>query len=160
VRPLRNSSALGLVSAGLVAVIAGVHFEQYVDFMSEIPTVGVLFLLNAAGGAGLAVALMSAQRRLRLLAVIGSIGLASGSLISIGIALSGSFFGYSEPTLRLPILIAIVAEAAAIPALVMLMRRELRFSSGIASRRQVGSPDGHPGPGDTAQARHSASLAE
>ena len=122
-RRLGNRSALSLVAGGLVAVIAGVHLEQYVDFISLVPTVGVLFLLNAAGGAGLAVALLSSEPRLRLLAAIGSIGLAGGSLVSIAIALSGSFFGYSEPTLRLPILIAILAEAAVIPALVMLMRQ-------------------------------------
>ena len=138
-RPGRDTSALGLLAGGLVAVIAGVHFEQYVDFMSEVPTVGVLFLLNAAGGAGLAVALFSAEHRLRLLAVIGSLGLAGGSLISIAIALSGSFFGYSEPTLRLPILIAILAEAIAIPVLVMLLRRELLISPTGASPRHAPS---------------------
>lgn len=138
-RPAGGRSALGLLGAGLVAVIAGVHFEQYVDFMSEVPTVGVLFLLNAAAGAGLAVALLSAERRLRLLAAIGSIGLAAGSLTSIAIALSGSFFGYSEPTLRLPILIATVAEAVVIPLLLLSLRRELLISSRIASPRQASS---------------------
>lgn len=45
---------LGLLAPALVTVIAGVHFQQYVDFMSQVPTVGFLFLLNAAGGAGIA----------------------------------------------------------------------------------------------------------
>lgn len=113
---------LRLLAAGLVAVIAGVHFQQYVDFISEVPTVGVLFLLNAAGGAGLALALLSSDRLLRLLAALGSIGLAAGSLVSIVIALQGSFFGYQEPTLRLPIVIAMLA---VIPVLSALLRREL-----------------------------------
>ena len=76
-------------AAVLMAVIAGVHFQQYVDFMSEIPTIGVLFLLNAAGGAGLAVALLSREPLLRVLAALGSLGLALGSLVSIFLALSG-----------------------------------------------------------------------
>jgi hypothetical protein len=135
-RPAVGRSAPGLLAAGLVAVIAGVHFEQYVDFMSEVPTVGVLFLLNAAGGAGLALALVSAERRLRIVAAVGSIGLAVGSLVSIAIALSGSFFGYTEPTLRVPILIAILAEALVIPVLVMMLRRELMITSGLGSPRQ------------------------
>lgn len=122
-RRLSSVPRLGLLGAVLVAVIAGVHFQQYVDFISEVPTVGVLFLLNAAGGAGLALALISSDRVLRLLAAVGSIGLAAGSLISIFIALQGSFFGYREPTLRLPIVIAILAEAAAIPVLVALLRQ-------------------------------------
>jgi hypothetical protein len=108
---------MSIVAAVLVTVIAAVHLQQYVDFISEVPTIGVLFLLNAAGGAGLAAALLSGDRQLRLLAALGAIPLAGGSLISIAIALSGSLFGYSEPTLRFPILGAIVAEVAAVPVL-------------------------------------------
>jgi hypothetical protein len=136
VRSLRIPSGLPLLCAGLVAVIAGVHFQQYADFISEVPTVGVLFLLNAAGGAGLVLALLSSERALRLLAASGSIGLAIGSLASIAIALGGSFFGYSEPTLRLPIVIAIVAEVAAVPALLWLIAREL---PGLSPPRRGGA---------------------
>ncbi len=118
-----------MVAAVLVTVIAGVHLQQYIDFMSEVPTIGVLFLLNAAGGAGLAVALLSGDRLLRLLAVAGSIALAAGSLTSIAIALQGSLFGYSEPTLRLPLLIAILAEVAALGVLAAVAARELRLTS-------------------------------
>lgn len=133
---VRGTSAVCLFAASLVAVIAGVHFEQYVDFMSEVPTVGVLFLLNSSGGAGLAFALLSAERPLRVIAALGSIGLALGSLVSIAIALSGSFFGYSEPSLRLPILIAMLAEALVIPALLMMLRRELIAFAATRSLRQ------------------------
>jgi hypothetical protein len=124
VRYLRSTPASGLVAATLVAVIAGIHFQQYVDFMSEVPKVGVLFLLNAAGGTGLVFALLSRERPLRILAALGAIGLALGSLISIGIALSGNFLGYSEPTLRLPIVIAVVAEVLALPLLTWLVVHE------------------------------------
>ncbi len=123
-RSLAAAPKLALVTATLVAVIAGVHFQQYVDFMSEVPTVGVLFLLNAAGGAGLALALISADWVLRRLAAVGSIGLALGSLVSIAIALEGSFFGYQEPTLRLPIVIAVLAEVALLPVAVAQLGRE------------------------------------
>lgn len=133
-RALRSAPPARLLAAALVAVIAGVHFQQYVDFMSEVPTVGVLFLLNAAGGAGLACALLSGERRLRLLAALGSLGLAAGSLVSIFIALQGSFFGYSEPTLRLPIVIAIAAEIAVLPVLAILARQELAGApAGVAT---------------------------
>ena len=125
--PSSNSQrGLRLAAAALVAVIAGVHFQQYVDFMSEVPKVGVLFLLNAAGGAGLAFALLSSERLLRLLAALGAVGLALGSLVSIAIALNGNFLGYSEPSLRLPIVIAIVAELAVIPLLGVLARQDSR----------------------------------
>jgi hypothetical protein len=49
-------------------VIAGVHLQQYVAFMSEIPTGGVRFVLNAAGGAALAVGLLQRDPRIRILA--------------------------------------------------------------------------------------------
>jgi hypothetical protein len=111
------------LAAALVLIIAGVHFQQYVDFMSQVPTVGVLFLLNAAGGAGLALALISPDRTLRTGAALGSLGLAIGSLISITIALQSSFFGYSEPSLRLPIVLAILAELALLPVAAALPLR-------------------------------------
>lgn len=137
VASLRSAPRVRLTAAVLVAVIAAVHFQQYVDFMSEVPTVGVLFLLNAAGGTGLACALLSADRRLRLLAAVGSLGLAGGSLISIFIALNGSFFGYQEPTLRLPIVIAIVAELAVVPVLAALSRQELGADAPRTAPRPV-----------------------
>jgi hypothetical protein len=98
-------------------VIAAVHFQQYVDFMSHVPTVGVLFLLNAAGAAALALALAGPDRELRALAALGGIGLATGSLVCLVISLTSSFAGFHEPTLRLPIVIAIVAEGLALPVL-------------------------------------------
>ncbi len=120
-RSLETQRRLALLAATLVAVIAGVHFQQYVDFMSRVPTVGVLFLLNAAGGAGNAAALLSRDVRVRWIAATGAVGLALGSLVSIMIALQGSFFGYAEPTLRFPIVLAIIAEAAVLPVLGLLL---------------------------------------
>lgn len=106
-----------------MAVIAAVHFQQYVDFMSEIPTVGVLFLLDAAGGAGLAVALLNREPLLQALGAVGPIGLALGSLVSIFLALDGGVFGYQELTLRLPIAIAIAAEVVALPCLTVVLAK-------------------------------------
>ena len=131
----RPGSKLSVLAGVLVAVVAGVHFQQYIDFMSRVPTVGVLFLINAAGGAGLAFALLSRERLLVLLASIGSIALAAASLVSVMIALGGSFFGYSEPTLRFPIVIAIVAEALAILVLLAAVVLELRTRSAAPARR-------------------------
>jgi hypothetical protein len=122
----RTAQTLRRIGALLMLVIAGVHFQQYVDFMSLVPTVGVLFLLNAAGGAALLLALLGGDRLIGAAAMLGSIGLAVGSLVSIGIALQGSFFGYQEPTLRLPIVIAIVAEVLLVGVLVLPLVRSIR----------------------------------
>jgi hypothetical protein len=133
----QTTRGLRLICAALVGVIAGVHLQQYIAFMSEVPTVGTLFLLNAAGGAGLVVALLSRDRVVRVLASLGSLGLAIGSLVSIGIALQGNFLGYSEPTLRSAIVIAVVAEAGVIPLLLILLRRDLSAGLEASSRRST-----------------------
>jgi hypothetical protein len=125
--PSRSAARrLRQVAAVLMLVVAGVHFQQYVDFISDVPTVGVLFLLNAAGGAGLLVAMLGRDRLLGGLAMAGAVALAVGSLVSIGIALRGSFFGYEEPTLRAPIVIAVAAEVLMIGALVPALVRNIR----------------------------------
>jgi hypothetical protein len=122
----RTQWTLRVIAALLVFVIAGVHFQQYVQFMSHVPWVGVLFLLNAGGGAAIAVALLGPDRDIRTLAALGGIGLALGSLVSLVIARSSSFAGYHEPTLRTAILIAIISEALAVPALAALVVGALR----------------------------------
>jgi hypothetical protein len=130
---LAGQPRLRLLAAALILIVAGVHFQQYVDFMSEVPTVGVLFLLNAAGGTGLALALLSPERNLRALAALGAVALCLGSLVSIAIALQSSFFGYAEPSLRLPIVIAIASEVLALAALALRARSERRGR--VSSRR-------------------------
>ena len=114
------------LAAGLVLVIAGVHFQQYVQFMSQVPWVGVLFLLNAAGGGAIAVALLAPERAVRALAALGGIGLAVGSLVSIVITLVSSFAGYHEPSLRAAIVVAIVSEALAVPVLAAIVVASVR----------------------------------
>jgi hypothetical protein len=123
---VRASLTLRAIAAALVLVIAGVHFQQYVQFMSHVPWVGVLFLLNAGGGAAIAIALLGPDRDIRTLAALGGIGLALGSLVSLVIALTSSFAGYHEPTLRTAILIAIISEALALPVLAALVVDALR----------------------------------
>ena len=57
-----------------------------------------------------------------MLAAVGAIGLCLGSLVSIAIALQNNFFGYAEPSLRFPIVLAIVSEALALPILARQVR--------------------------------------
>jgi hypothetical protein len=114
-------------------IIGGVHFQQYVDFMSHVPTVGVLFLLNAAGAAALALALVGPDDGIRGLAALGGIGMAVGSLACLVIALTSSFAGFHEPALRLPLLIAIVAEGLAIPVLGSCLYGQLSGRAEVAA---------------------------
>jgi hypothetical protein len=115
-----------LASAGLMGVIAGVHLQQYIQFMSLVPTIGWLFLLNAAGGTSLMVMLALGNSPTRLAASFGGLGLALGSLVSIIITLHTSLFGYHEPTLRAAIVIAIVSEILIIPFLSYISLSEFK----------------------------------
>lgn len=113
----RTVDLLRYAAAVLVLVLGLVHLQQYVDFISEIPTIGVMFLLNAAGGAALFVALLWRDRALRQLAAVGGIALCVGSLVAIVLAMGGGIFDYQEPNWRGPVVISVLVEVAALPAL-------------------------------------------
>ena len=88
------------------------HLQQYADFISDMPTIGVLFALNAAGPGAIAIALATGRAAL---GALGGIMLSAGSIASIAISMTAQgLFDYTEPTLRAPVAIAIIAEVAAI----------------------------------------------
>jgi hypothetical protein len=117
--------ALRLAGALLILGVGVVHLEQYVDFLKDVPTIGVLFLLNSFGAGAICVMLASP---LRLLPALAGIALAVGSLVSIAIAryADGGLFSYSEPTWRTPIVIAVVLEIAAVVVLAVVAGRRGR----------------------------------
>jgi hypothetical protein len=108
-------------------VIAVDHLYEYTgDHYAAIPTIGVLFLLNAIGGFGLAAALVVPLRRLvsrrragQITAVLASAGiaLAAGSLAALLVSESRPLFGFMEEGYRASIVIAIIAESLAVVAL-------------------------------------------
>ena len=108
------------VGAALVIAVGVIHLQQYADFMRDVPTIGVLFLLNAAGAGLVAAALATPARDL---AALGGIGLSAGALVSVLISLNTTLFGYSEPDLRVAVILSIVVEAAAVAALVVYLLR-------------------------------------
>ncbi len=110
----QSVDTLRYLGAGLILAVGAIHLQQYLNFISDVPTIGDLFLLNAAGAGGIAVMLAA---RPRDLGVLLGIALAAGALVSIAIALASSLFDYSEPSLRFPIALAIVAELAAVVVL-------------------------------------------
>jgi EamA domain-containing membrane protein RarD len=119
----RAPDALRRLGALATIVVGAVHLQQYADFIRDVPTIGVLFLLNAAGAG--AVAILLATRRATL-AAVGAIALSAGALVSIAISMTDrGLFDYTEPTLRAPVAIAVVAEVAAIALLLayLLVRR-------------------------------------
>jgi len=117
-----GSPALRALAGALVLVVGVVHVQQYASFIKDVPTIGVLFLLNGFGAGVICVMLAS---RVRLLGALAGIGLCVGALISIAVARYGStgLFAYREPTIRTPVAIAVIAEIAALLVLGTLALR-------------------------------------
>jgi hypothetical protein len=139
---------------GALAVVAGgaVHLQQYLgaDYRA-IPTIGPLFLLNAIGSGAIGLALLAplervfSGRKLDLVtAALADAGLliALGSLVALFISESGSLFGFSESGYRTPIVIAIVAEVAALLLLAPVAAISLRRAGSERVARSPGRARG------------------
>ena len=112
---MKASDLLRCLGALATLVVGAVHLQQYADFIVDVPTIGVLFLLNGLG-AGVVTVLLATGRA--PLGALGALGVSAGALISLAISMTdGGLFDYVEPTFRAPITIAVVAEVAAIVAL-------------------------------------------
>ena len=120
-RTMRFLGALALLAVGAI------HLQQYIgaDYRA-IPTIGTLFLLNAIAstivGVGLLAPIAKAAPAHRADLTIGVLALAAlaiagGSLLALFISESGGLFGFTESGYRAPVIVAIVAEAAAIALL-------------------------------------------
>lgn len=121
-RAMRFSGALAILAVGAI------HLQQYIgaDYRA-IPTIGTLFLLNAIASAIVGIALLAPIKRaaagyradaaIALLALT-AVAIAIGALVALFISESSSLFGFTESGYRLPVVVAIVAEAATIALLV------------------------------------------
>jgi hypothetical protein len=117
---------------GALAVLAtGVlHIQQYYgQSYSTIPTIGTLFFLNFVSAVVVAVGLMAPLGRvagryadaIRALFAVGGIGIALGSLVGLFVSESSGLFGFVEHGYRTAIVLAIVAEVAAITFLAVYL---------------------------------------
>ena len=110
---------LGSVS---ILVVGAVHAQQYYEaYFSVVPTIGTLFFLSFIGAGIVGVVLVAPVRRLGrnlgdlilVLAALGAIGIAAGSLVSLLISEYMPLFGFMESGYRLAIVLAIVFDALA-----------------------------------------------
>jgi hypothetical protein len=108
---------LGAVSVVLVGVV---HAQQYYGaYFSSVPTIGTLFLLSFIGSGVVGVALLAPVRRfgrsigdlILVLASLGAIGIAFGSLVSLLVSEYTPLFGFMESGYRLAIVLAILFDA-------------------------------------------------
>ena len=125
VRPLTRFVAgeaaryLGAVS---ILVVGAIHAQQYYDaYFSYVPTIGTLFLLSFIGAGIVGVVLLAPVRKLGpsigdlilVLAALGAIGIALGSLVSLLISEYTPLFGFRESGYRLAIVLTLVFDALA-----------------------------------------------
>lgn len=119
--PARASGDVARLTGGALTLAVGaIHLQQYAAVLADVPTIGVLFLLNAVGAGAIAIGLATPLRRL---AALGGIGLSAGALVSVAIALAGALFGYSEPDLRPAVALSILVEIGAVAALAAYLLR-------------------------------------
>ncbi len=85
--------AILAIAAAAVGVGGYLHGHLYHEGYSPIDWVGILFLLNAIGS-GVVIALLALGRALAF--TLGGLVLSVGSLVSILISHSTSFFGFAE----------------------------------------------------------------
>ncbi len=110
---------LGAVS---IVVVGVVHAQQYYGaYFSVVPTIGTLFLLSFIGSGVVGVVLVAPVRRLSrsigdlilVLAALGAIGIALGSLVSLLISEYTPLFGFMESGYRLAVVLALLFDSLA-----------------------------------------------
>jgi hypothetical protein len=108
---------LGAVS---ILLVGAVHAQQYYNaYFSVVPTIGTLFLLSFIGSGIVGAVLFAPVRRLGrsvgdlilVLAALGAIGIALGSLVSLLISEYTPLFGFMESGYRLAIVLALLFDA-------------------------------------------------
>lgn len=121
VRPTRRRELAGEVARYLGAVsillVGAVHAQQYyAAYFSVVPTIGTLFLLSFVGAGVVGVVLLAPIRRvgrnagdlILVLAALGAIGIALGSLVSLLWSEYMPLFGFMESGYRLAIVLALL----------------------------------------------------
>jgi len=108
---------LGAIS---VLVVGAIHAQQYYDaYFSVVPVIGTLFLLNFVGAGVVGVVLIAPVTRLGrnigdlilVLAALGGIGVALGSLVSLLVSEYTPLFGFMESGYRLAIVLTLIFDA-------------------------------------------------
>jgi hypothetical protein len=114
----RTAMALRVLGAIAVLVVGAVHVEQYFGVHYDVvPIIGPLFVLNFAAATLIGLGLLVPAARMRVLHVLlalGGIGLAATSFVFLFVSERRPLFGFEEYGYRTAIIVALVAEAAAV----------------------------------------------
>lgn len=132
-RDIAPGTLLRTLGAIAVLVVGAVHLEQYFAVHYDVvPIIGPLFLLNFVGATVIGIGLLIPSERVRglqTLLALGGIGLAATSFVFLFISEHRTLFGFQEYGYRTSIIVALVAEAAAVLLLggyLATMRRQLK----------------------------------
>jgi hypothetical protein len=118
---------LGALAVLAVLAVGAVHLEQYFGVhFNVVPVIGPLFVLNFAGAALIALGLLLPLGRLHIPLALGGMGLAATSFVFFFISQQRTLFGFQDYGYRPAIVIALVAEAAAVVLLGGYLVRRIR----------------------------------
>jgi hypothetical protein len=109
------------VAAVGVLVSAAVHLVLWAQGYSDIPVVGPMFLLNAAGGVVLSVLLVVWKHWLPL---VGGIAFGAATLVAFVLSTTVGFYGVHETFAGVNELVAAAAEIVAVVAAAVALVRE------------------------------------
>jgi len=135
---------LRVAGALLLAAIAWVHADLWLDGYRDIPTIGWLFALDVVGAAVLAVAVLLAPLRFLGLAALAGAALAAGTAAGLLLTTQVEVFGFQEsleaPNARLSLWL----EGAATVVLLALAALAARRRSSPRTRSTAGPGAGTP----------------
>ncbi len=128
-----------------ILLVGAVHAQQYYGaYFSFVPTIGTLFLLSFVGAGVVGAVLLAPVRRLGrnvgdlilVLAALGAIGIAVGSLASLLVSEYMPLFGFMESGYRLAIVLALLFDALTtvflgLFVLIVARQRRLRRSNRV-----------------------------
>ena len=139
---LRYMGVLLLFGVGIVHL-----YEYYADDYRDVPTIGILFLLNFVGGILLGLLLAAplgslpvvrsvpvAGRTAHALVALVGIAYSAATIIALMISETGTLFGYQERSYRSAIMAALAVESAAVVVLAAFLALEARHIRAQPSR--------------------------
>jgi hypothetical protein len=145
-----------------ILLVGAVHAQQYYGaYFSVVPTIGTLFLLSFIGSGVVGTVLLAPVRRLGrnvgdlvlVLAALGAIGIALGSLVSLLVSEYMPLFGFMESGYRLAIVLALLFDALTTVFLglfVLIVARQRRVPDGngfhLMGEWTTSAPVGNAGP--------------
>jgi hypothetical protein len=108
------TDTLRLLAVGPVLVEGAIHLQQVEGPLGAVPTINMLFALNAIAAAGIALVLAGTRGRPAVVAAVAGIGLTLGALVSLAVSRTATLFDYSEPMLRTAVTLAAFVELAVV----------------------------------------------